>query len=49
MMRLHRHIGVVALIGPMSVTAFADCDADDDVPTPADVVAVDDVVLAATQ
>ena len=36
--RLQRHIGVVALIGPMSVTAAADCEPA--VLEPADVVTV---------
>jgi len=36
MMRLQRHIGVVALIGPMSVTAAVDCEPE--VLAPADVV-----------
>jgi len=38
MMRLQRHIGVVALIGPMSVTAAVDCEPD--VLVPADVITV---------
>jgi len=48
MMRLQRHIGVVALIGPMSVTAVVDCGPA--VLVPAAVVTVDDdEVLATTQ
>ena len=48
MMRLQRHIGVVALIGPMSVTAVVDCGPA--VLVPAAIVTVDDdEVLATTQ
>jgi len=42
MIRLHRHIGVVALMGPISVTAPTGCCC-------CCVVVADDVVLAVTE
>jgi len=45
-MRLQRHIGVVALIGPMSVTAGVDCELV--VLVVVDVVTTDDVDVLAT-